>query len=223
MSKVLLYTILQILFFGFFVAPAVMGQTSLLTGQVRNASTHEPLDGVLVELEGESLWVRTEDQGRFSMYLPFGADSVVCLLAHKDFISKRIPLIETASDLELGVIYLEPVLEEVPPEQFITLSEADIFEEELLSGSSEFLQASRDVFLNRVAFDLSPAFFRIRGFDSRYQESTASVGPGSCSTRFWFHAGDHPNRCKPLRDQGRISFYEQYFEPKLQVPVHGDL
>src|SRR5690606_36126617 len=46
------------------------------------------------------------------------------------------------------------------------LGEDDISEEETVSLASGILQATRDVFLNRAAFDFGQAFFRVRGYDS---------------------------------------------------------
>src|SRR5690606_11346576 len=51
-------------------------------------------------------------------------------------------------------------------ENLLTLSEVDISDEESVSLASGLLQATRDMCLNRAAFDFSQAFFRVRGYDS---------------------------------------------------------
>src|SRR5690606_615404 len=53
-------------------------------------------------------------------------------------------------------------------DNLVTLTDADLMEDEMTSMSSEMLQASKDIFLNRAAFDFGQAFFRIRGYGSEY-------------------------------------------------------
>jgi hypothetical protein len=48
----------------------------------------------------------------------------------------------------------------------LSLSESDLNEEDGVSDVVGFLQGSRDIFLNRAAFDFSQSFFRVRGYDS---------------------------------------------------------
>ncbi len=148
----------------------LLAQNSRWSGQVKDAQGEEPIQGVLVQLEGFRDSVLTDELGRFSLPTPLQVDAVACLLKHPGFTSQRILLHPTAATSDLGVIYMQPLALERHPEKIITLTEADIFDEEALSGSSDFLQASRDVFLSRVAFDFSPAFFRVRGLDNRYGE-----------------------------------------------------
>ena len=148
----------------------LLAQSTQWSGQVKDAQREEPIQGVLVQMEGFLDSVLTDELGRFSLVIPLQLDSVACLLKHTGFTSQRILLDPTAAASDLGVIYMQPADMETYPENIITLTEADIFDEEVLSGSSDFLQASRDIFLSRVAFDFSPAFFRVRGLDNRYGE-----------------------------------------------------
>ncbi|MEX0290107.1 MAG: TonB-dependent receptor, partial [Flavobacteriaceae bacterium] len=50
--------------------------------------------------------------------------------------------------------------------QLVTLTEADLADEEDIVTSAGLLQATRDIYLQRAAFDFSQAFFRVRGYDS---------------------------------------------------------
>ena len=46
----------------------------------------------------------------------------------------------------------------------ITLTDSDLLEDESISMTSGMLQATKDIFLNRAAFDFGQAFFRVRGY-----------------------------------------------------------
>jgi hypothetical protein len=77
-------------------------------------------------------------------------------------------VIQVGSDiLELGIIYLEREPPETEPEPIISIAETEFGEEGGVMPGYSLLQAGRDVFLTRTAFDFSQAFFRARGYDSR--------------------------------------------------------
>jgi hypothetical protein len=48
----------------------------------------------------------------------------------------------------------------------VSLTEADLFDNADLETASGLLQATRDVFLSRAAFDFSQVYFKVRGYDS---------------------------------------------------------
>ncbi len=150
------------------MAQAMLAQAPGWSGQVKDASTLEAVQGVSVHLEGRNQSFLTDSKGRFKVITSPGLDSVTCLLQHPGYQSKQVVFRIRAKGSGPHTILLHPLSDENYPERIISLTEADIFDEEVISGSSDFLQASRDLFLSRVAFDFSPAFFRLRGFDSRY-------------------------------------------------------
>lgn len=85
-----------------------------------------------------------------------------------NYISMHIPVALRDGNVDLGTLYLERDITYEESDNLITLTEADLMEEEIGPISSEMLQAGRDVFLNRAAFDFGQAFFRIRGYGSEY-------------------------------------------------------
>ena len=162
-QRVLLLMFLLTLFTGI----SLHAQPSGLSGSVRDSRTRKPLAGVLVEISNGVYAVRTGADGRFSVALPVGVDSIACEFSKKGYISRRFTGLSTSSPLDLGVVYMGGEIPDEMAENLLTLGDSDLFDEDTYASGSGFLQASRDVFLNRAAFDFSPAFFRIRGYDTR--------------------------------------------------------
>ncbi|MCW5514920.1 TonB-dependent receptor [Muriicola sp. Z0-33] len=84
-----------------------------------------------------------------------------------DFVEKRFPIELADEDLDIGKIHLERDIIKERTDNLITLNELELSnDEEVISGAAH-LQATRDIYLSRAAFDFSQAFFKIRGYDSR--------------------------------------------------------
>ena len=78
-----------------------------------------------------------------------------------------MPILLEGKTLDLGVIFLKDDITIEQTDNLITLTESDLSDDdETVSLSAGLLQATRDVFLNRAAFDFGQAFFRVRGYDS---------------------------------------------------------
>ncbi|GGD51784.1 TonB-dependent receptor [Muriicola marianensis] len=77
------------------------------------------------------------------------------------------PLVIGSQDIDLGPVYLKRDLEVEKTDNLVTLTEAELIDEAGNESNSGFLQATRDIFLNRAAFDFGQVFFRVRGYDSR--------------------------------------------------------
>lgn len=187
------------------------GQGGGITGQVVNAFSGEPLQGVLVTLAGLQRSGFTDEDGRFFLSLPGAMEPLTCDFSLEGFQTLRITALAVDRSLDLGVVHLRPEPGELPPESLITLGHADQFEEDLAGGSSDFLQAGRDVFLNHAAFDFSPAFFRVRGYDSRY----ASVYLNGIPMNRFFDGRPQWNNWGGLNDVSRNQHH-------LTGPVPGD-
>ena len=158
--------ILQLLL-SFSLWPTLHAQSSGLGGMVRDVRTRKPLSGVLLEFRNDNHSARTDSGGRFFLGLPPGVDSVSCEFSKQGYIPRRFPVLIVKPPLDMGVVYLEPETPDEMGENLLTLGDSDLFDEDSYAAGSGFLQASRDVFLNRAAFDFSPAFFRVRGYDTR--------------------------------------------------------
>ena len=138
-----------------------------ISGTVLDARTRKPLREVLLQIHAGGPRCYTDLQGRFSLSFPPGMDTVACEFSLQGYVSRTFSSLKVVPPLEMGVIYLEPDIPDEMTENLIALEDTDLFEEEDYDTGSGFLQASRDVFLSRAAFDFSPAFFRVRGYDSR--------------------------------------------------------
>jgi hypothetical protein len=150
-----------------FLGSTLNAQLAGLTGTVRDARTRNTLSGVQLELQGGRFSSSTDSVGRFFLRLPVEVDSATCEFSKKGYIPRRFTGLFTKPLLDIGVVYMEPEVPDEMAENLITLGDSDLFDDDTYASGSGFLQASRDVFLNRAAFDFSPAFFRIRGYDTR--------------------------------------------------------
>lgn len=138
-----------------------------VSGYLRDERTREPIPGALVELSPGSIYADTDLNGRFYLIVPFQADSVTFSVRMEGYRAKHFRIHMTSLPLEMGDIYLQTSSGDDLRVQHLPLGETDLYEEEDLSTGTGFLQAGRDVFLNRASFDFSPAFFRVRGYDRR--------------------------------------------------------
>ncbi|MBC9795471.1 TonB-dependent receptor [Sinomicrobium weinanense] len=139
-----------------------------ITGRVMDLHTRAPLKGVNIRIEGTALRQRSGTTGKFALsglspghiYLHISADG---------YLSKTLPVaITDSANVYLGDIFMEPDMARGLSENPIIITENDLADDE--SGAdvaSGILQAARDVYLQRAAFDLSQAFFKVRGYDSR--------------------------------------------------------
>lgn len=113
---------------------------------------------------GQESW--TDVDGNFKMVLrqlgPFYLE-----VRAKDREVQRFRLAATGTDLNLGVIYLQPDVALDKQDNLITLTEGQVLEDQGDVGTMGLLQSTRDLFSNRAAFDFGQAFFRVRGYDSK--------------------------------------------------------
>ncbi|UGU14202.1 TonB-dependent receptor [Sinomicrobium kalidii] len=139
-----------------------------VTGKVVDFRTRAPLKGVNIRIEGTAIRQRSGTDGKFALSgLPPG--NVYLHIDADGYLSRTFPLIvKDSTALEVGVIALEQDIARDLSENIVTLTENDLADDE--SGAdvaSGILQATKDVYLRRAAFDFSQAFFKVRGYDSR--------------------------------------------------------
>ncbi len=156
-----------LLLLSLFPVTALHAQSAGLAGTVLDARTRSPLSGVVIDVSGTAHTTQTDAGGRFLIGFPSGMDSISCEFTRAGYVPLRFLGLMTNPPLDMGVVYMEPDTPDDLSENLITLGDPDLFDEDTYASGSGFLQASRDVFLNRAAFDFSPAFFRVRGYDTR--------------------------------------------------------
>ena len=155
-----------ILLFLFCSASLEAQKGHFVSGIVSDYRSKEPLSGVSVVIEGSQNVSETTNDGTFRFRLTAKSEYILNI-SLKDFMVKRIPLTIENGDLNLGTIYLEKDISVEQTDNLITLTDSELLDDEVNSNSSGLLQATRDVFLNRAAFDFGQAFFRVRGYDSQ--------------------------------------------------------
>lgn len=144
-------------------------ETILVTGKIMSGREKQPLANVLVFVEETQKTSQTNKEGHFQ--IPLTSNGVYILnVSLVDYITKRIPISLINSPIELSAIYLERDIAIEQTDNLITLTDAELFDDEISSSSAGLLQATRDVFLNRAAFDFGQAFFRVRGYDAQYSK-----------------------------------------------------
>ncbi|MGB5553851.1 MAG: TonB-dependent receptor [Flavobacteriaceae bacterium] len=135
-------------------------------GTVFDNRSKKPLVGVLITLEETQLNAVTDAKGAFTIAVPHFGEYILTL-SSTDFIGKRIPITIENQSLQIGPIYLDRDLAVEQDDNLITLTDSELLDDEASTVSSGLLQATRDVFLSRAAFDFGQAFFRVRGYDSQ--------------------------------------------------------
>jgi hypothetical protein len=138
-----------------------------ISGTVLNEKTGLPIPSVSISIEGTSETSFPDASGSFTFQTPTQGEYILLLKA-SDFLEKRFALELNGGEIALGTIALEPDITVEQTDNLITLTENDLSDDEgTLSSSVGLLQATRDIFLTRAAFDFGQAFFRVRGYDSR--------------------------------------------------------
>lgn len=140
-------------------------QAYSVKGKIVSARTEMPLPEVMVSVTGSSLRVETDAEGEFNLEV-FDTEIVIELKA-SDYLTKRIPISFYANTIDLGLLLLEEDIASEQTDNLITLTENELTDDGIASNPSGLLQATRDLFLSRAAFDFGQAFFRVRGYDSQ--------------------------------------------------------
>lgn len=140
--------------------------TIIISGSLQKESKREALEQVLIEIEGTNETSLSNSLGEFTLSTSLKGTYILRLSAPY-YTTKRLPVLLEDDNLDLGVILLKDDITIEQTDNLITLTESDLSDDdETVSLSAGLLQATRDIFLNRAAFDFGQAFFRVRGYDS---------------------------------------------------------
>ena len=141
-----------------------------ISGTVLNQLRNTPIPGATITIEGTEETTVSDSDGSFSLR-SFLLGEVILEITAPYFTLKRLPILLEGKDMDLGPILLSNDITLEKTDNLITLTESDLSDDdETVSLSAGLLQATRDVFLNRAAFDFGQAFFRVRGYDSQNGE-----------------------------------------------------
>ena len=138
---------------------------NIVDGKVVDSGTELGLQNVKVSVLPIATEVFSDENGNFSIELPLGKYVFSFLL--DGYVEKRMEVEVSQLKVTLPNILLESDFSE-DSSHMVVISESELEDDEngadMVSG---LLQSSRDIFLRRVAYDLSSAFFKPRGYDSK--------------------------------------------------------
>lgn len=141
-------------------------EISVILGKVLDSRSKEPLSNCTISIEDTQVSTKFGSELEFRPPISL-LGAYILNVSSPNFITKRIPITLENQVLDLGIIYLEKDMVFEKTDNLITLTDSDLSDEESTSEASGLLQATRDVFLRKAAFDFGQAFFRVRGYDSQ--------------------------------------------------------
>ncbi|WP_350286543.1 carboxypeptidase-like regulatory domain-containing protein [uncultured Croceitalea sp.] len=137
-----------------------------IRGIIKDAKERSLLN-VSVGLDGTAINTTTDEDGNFNLVVALRGEFILSV-SKTNFVPKKIPISLDGNSIGLGTIVLESDITLDKSDNLITLTDGDLSDDtEFTSSAVGLLQATRDVFLNRAAFDFGQAFFRVRGYDAR--------------------------------------------------------
>jgi hypothetical protein len=149
------------------VNPQYGQQETVISGSVQAMGLNTPVQNAAIAIETLSQTFFTDANGRFKIQI-FENGEHVLAISFPDFLPKRFAVICDGEPIDLGNIFLEKDITQEKSDNLITLTDGDLLDDgEAVSGALGLLQSTKDVFLNRAAFDFGQAFFKVRGYDSR--------------------------------------------------------
>ncbi|NNJ88794.1 MAG: TonB-dependent receptor, partial [Eudoraea sp.] len=136
-----------------------------ISGVVLEYRNQKPLQDIKVQIEESEEETRTNEKGEFVLRTELkGKQQLV--FSYTNMVTKYYPVFLDTDTMNIGPVYMEQNLAIEKTDNLVALTEADLFDNASLETASGLLQATRDVFLSRAAFDFSQAYFKVRGYDS---------------------------------------------------------
>ena len=143
--------------------------TSTIIGVVEETTNRQKITNAEVMVEGSVFSIGSNDMGEFSITTSKKGQFILNITA-PDYVIKRIPIFLDGVDLDLGTIRLERDITFEKTINLVNITDDELLDDEVNSNALALLQSTKDIFLNRAAFDFGQAFFRVRGYDSQYGE-----------------------------------------------------
>lgn len=140
-----------------------------IIGTIYNVTDKSPIQDVLITIEGEQIATKSTKTGAFKVFFEEEGEFILSI-SHSSYTTKRIPILLEGSNLDLGTIYLDKDITFEKKDNLITITDSELLDDESNGNALGLLQATRDVFLTRAAFDFGQAFFRVRGYDAQHGE-----------------------------------------------------
>ncbi|UOB19130.1 TonB-dependent receptor [Abyssalbus ytuae] len=143
--------------------------TYQIKGIVADELSKKPLENISVILGNDASQneVFTRTDGLFEFSGVSNGDYIL-YITDNNYLSQKFPVKVTRELSDLGVIYLKRDITVGDKINLITLSDNELSDDIEIESPTPLLQATRDIFLTRAAFDFSQAFFKVKGYDSKY-------------------------------------------------------
>lgn len=143
-----------------------------IKGRVIGSVSKEPVPGVIVELNGENKQTRTDSKGFF--YFDNVASGKDILMFNSVNITPQRTMIEIVEGIINDTGNIEVTELQTNKDLSLIGIIDDVVADEDTDNASQDVNStvilSNDVYLNRVAYQLSPVRFRVRGYDNTYQQ-----------------------------------------------------
>ncbi|MAU71373.1 MAG: TonB-dependent receptor [Pseudozobellia sp.] len=133
-------------------------------GRIVSSRTNTPISEASIGIDQTNISELSDKEGYF--HIESLTADVLLTVEAPGYSSKKIELYLEKAELELGTIWLDDDVTIEQSANLITLTDSELTDDNDISNPSGLLQATRDVFLQRAAFDFGQAFFRVKGYDS---------------------------------------------------------
>lgn len=142
----------------FFVQAFLNAQElTVIKGTINSESSGLPLANSVITIEGSNSETTTTIEGLFEIKTVLKGEHILKITATYH-VGKRLLLSLEGSGLDIGTVSLTRDVTIEQTDNLITLTDSDLSDDdETISLSAGLLQATRDVFLNRAAFDFGQA------------------------------------------------------------------
>jgi len=154
-----------------FVFVKIAAQTnSIIKGTVLERISEKPLEQVNIKIQNTSIQTVSKANGNFNL-INVPIENIIVEVNLDGYQIQKIPVeILSNKTINLGIIYLEPMVLEDQNATLISLTDDDLTDDgnrnsDYISG---LFQSSKDAYLKAAAFNFSQAWFKVRGYDSSY-------------------------------------------------------
>jgi len=165
--RILVYTTIVL----FFCTLNLSAQISAsIKGKVVNGISEKEVKGVSVKIIDTFIDDKTNEFGDFKLN-NISTGNYIIEIFFIGFENQKIPIhISEEKEYDIGIIYLQQLIEEIHESSIILLSDDDLLDDGERSSDNiaGLFQSSKDAYLRAAAFNFSQAWFKVRGYDSSY-------------------------------------------------------
>jgi len=155
----------------FLACVKISAQTNtIIEGIIFEKNTEKPLQNVNISIQNTIIQTVSNANGSFKLK-NVSVGNVIVEVNLNGYQIQKIPVeIIDNQTINLGTIYLEPMVLDDQNANLISLTDDDLTDDgnrnsDYISG---LFQSSKDAYLKAAAFNFSQAWFKVRGYDSSY-------------------------------------------------------